>query len=86
MARPYTAYGSRLFNMRDAHDHIANVIALLKAKPSSRRAVIQIFDAADIAAEHKEVPCTCMLQLLRAVDREHPAHPLRHHAVSEKLE
>ena len=67
----YSGYGPRLFNMRDAHNQIANIIALLKAKPSSRRAVIQIFDSADIAADHKEVPCTCTLQFLLRHDRLH---------------
>lgn len=60
----YGGYGPRLFNMRNAHDQIANVIALLRDKPSSRRAVVQIFDAEDIASYHKEVPCTCTLQFL----------------------
>lgn len=60
----YGGYGPRLFNMRGAYDQITNVIALLTAKPSSRRAVIQIFDAKDIADQHTEVPCTCTLQFL----------------------
>jgi thymidylate synthase len=67
----YGGYGPRLFNMRGVHDQIANVIALLKARPSSRRAVIQIFDAGDIAADHKEVPCTCTLQFFLRKDRLH---------------
>lgn len=56
------AYGPRFFNFRDAHDQIANVIALLKHKPTSRRAVIQLFDADDISVSRKEIPCTCSLQ------------------------
>ncbi|MGO8977373.1 MAG: thymidylate synthase [Steroidobacteraceae bacterium] len=57
------AYGPRLFNMR-RHDQVANVIALLKKKPASRQAVIQLFDAKDIAKKHKDVPCTCTLQFM----------------------
>jgi thymidylate synthase len=57
------AYGPRLFNMRH-HDQVANIIALLKKKPASRQAVIQLFDAKDIAKKHKDVPCTCTLQFM----------------------
>jgi thymidylate synthase len=57
------AYGPRLFNMRH-HDQVSNVIALLKKKPASRQAVIQLFDAKDIAKKHKDVPCTCTLQFM----------------------
>ena len=56
------AYGPRLFG--GDHDQVANVIALLKKKPSSRQAVIQLFNADDIAQEHKDVPCTCVLQMM----------------------
>ena len=60
-------YGPRLFawNRNGTVVHqINNVLALLKRKPSSRRAVIQFFDAADIAKDHIEIPCTCTLQFL----------------------
>lgn len=57
-------YGPRMFAMRRAHNQVNNVLALLKAKPNSRRAVIQLFDAADIAHEYRDVPCTCTLQFL----------------------
>ncbi|GAC1558916.1 MAG: thymidylate synthase [Beijerinckiaceae bacterium] len=56
------AYGPRLFAMRDSVNQIENVTALLKKRPSSRRAVIQLFNAEDIASEHKEIPCTTTLQ------------------------
>jgi thymidylate synthase len=55
----YGGYGPRLFG---EHHQVANVIELLKKRPTSRRAVIQIFDQRDIATEHKEVPCTTTLQ------------------------
>jgi thymidylate synthase len=58
----YGGYGPRLFRQR-GHDQISNVIRLLQERPSSRRAVIQIFDCEDIAKPHKEIPCTTTLQL-----------------------
>lgn len=64
------AYGPRLFRMR-GHDQIANVLRLLKSRPHSRRAVIQLFDAADLAVEHKDVPCTCTLQFMIRGGRLH---------------
>lgn len=56
-------YGPRLFDMRGI-DQVSNVIALLSRNPYSRRAVVQLFDAADLAAEHKDIPCTCSLQVM----------------------
>jgi thymidylate synthase len=56
-----SAYGPRLFGMR-RQNQIRNVIELLRKKPSSRRAVIQILNAEDIKS--REVPCTCVLQFL----------------------
>lgn len=60
----FGAYGPRLLNMRGTHDQIKNVISVLKIKPTSKRAVVQIFDAADLAERHLEIPCTCTLQFL----------------------
>jgi thymidylate synthase len=57
----YGGYGPRLFRQRD-NDQIKNVISLLQNHPSSRRAVIQIFNAEDIAVGHSEIPCTTTLQ------------------------
>lgn len=57
------AYGPRLFG--GGHkNQVHNVIKLLKEKPDSRQAVIQLFDSADIAKVYKDVPCTCTLQFL----------------------
>lgn len=56
------AYGPRLTRMRDGIDQFASIEALLKERPGSRRAVIQLFNAEDIAAHHKEIPCTTTLQ------------------------
>lgn len=54
------AYGPRLFGSLHRLD---DVVELLKSKPDSRRAVVQIFDHADIGNE-KDVPCTTNLQFL----------------------
>lgn len=64
------AYGPRLFRMR-SHDQIANVLLLLRRKPQSRRAVIQLFDASDLAVEHRDIPCTCTLQFMIRGSRLH---------------
>lgn len=59
------AYGPRLFKMRNEIDQFSNVLKLLKSKPSSRRVVIQLFDAADIInGDLKDIPCTCTLQFM----------------------
>ena len=57
----YGGYGPRLFNQR-GHDQIKNIISVLRNSSESRRAVIQLFNAEDIADRHKEIPCTCTLQ------------------------
>ena len=57
------AYGPRLFNMRGVNQ-LAQVRDLLERKESSRRAVIQLFNAEDISHEHADVPCTCMMQFM----------------------
>jgi len=59
----YGAYGPRLL-AHNGINQIANVIALLREKPTSRRAVIQLFDAQDLVERHTEIPCTTTLQFL----------------------
>ena len=56
-------YGPRFFKQR-GHDQVRNVIDLLHANPSSRRAVIQLFEADDISRRYLEVPCTTTLQFM----------------------
>jgi len=56
------AYGPRLLAMRGKIDQLASIERLLTEKPGSRRAVIQLFNAEDIATEYEEVPCTTTLQ------------------------
>lgn len=59
----FGAYGPRLFNW-DGLNQVANVVEMLKRKPHSRQAVIQLFDARDTLEGHKNVPCTCTLQFM----------------------
>jgi thymidylate synthase len=56
-------YGPRLFNRRGLNQ-VAKAIDILTRKPDSRQAVIQLFEAEDVARDHKDVPCTCTLQLM----------------------
>jgi len=60
----FGAYGPRIHNMRGSIDQLHNVTKLLKDKPTSKRAVIQLYDANDITIRHKEIPCTTTLQFL----------------------
>ena len=58
------AYGPRLLNMRNRTNQIDNVIKLLKKKPSSRQAVVQLFNAEDLQKKYNDIPCTCTIQFL----------------------
>ncbi len=58
------AYGPRLTRMRDRIDQFASVETLLRERPASKRAVIQLFNAEDIVTHHKEIPCTTTWQFL----------------------
>ncbi|GGC16374.1 MULTISPECIES: thymidylate synthase [Dyadobacter] len=65
----FGGYGPRIFNMRGINQ-IDNVANLLHSRPTSRRAVIQLFNAEDIhVIDRKEVPCTCTLQFFIRKDR-----------------
>lgn len=70
------AYGPRLYAMRGI-DQVANVCTLLAERPSSRRAVIQLYEAEDIAKHHKEIPCTTTIQLHVRGDRLHVSVTMR---------
>ena len=63
-----SGYGERLFSFNGVNQ-IENVIKLLRQKPSSRRAVIQLFDATDLLTHYKSIPCTCTLQFMARNDR-----------------
>jgi thymidylate synthase len=57
------AYGPRLFGSPPG-DQVENLLRLLRARPQSRRAVLQLFDAKDLRRAVGDVPCTCTLQFL----------------------
>ena len=59
----YGGYGPRLFRNHGVNQ-IKNVTRLLNKNPNSRRAVIQLFDANDLAKPHKDIPCTCSIQFM----------------------
>lgn len=65
------AYGPRLRLMRGKADQLKNVIQLLKKKPQTRQAVIQLFNAEDLLKKSKDIPCTCTLQFLIRRKRLH---------------
>jgi thymidylate synthase len=58
-----SGYGERLCWL-DGVNQLETVIALLKERPTSRRAVIQLFRAADLEKNYASIPCTCTLQFL----------------------
>jgi thymidylate synthase len=66
----FGGYGPRLFDFRGLNQ-LANVTVILKKKPQTRQAVIQLFDAQDIVEEHKDIPCTCTLQFMIRRDKLH---------------
>jgi len=62
------AYGPRLRSWRE-RDQLLDTINLLRKKPGSRRAVIQLFDSDDSIGNFKDIPCTTTLQFLRRCDK-----------------
>lgn len=63
-----SGYGERLFD-HNGNNQIHNVITLLREKPTSRRAVIQLFDASDLSSDFNSIPCTCTLQFIVRNDK-----------------
>lgn len=57
------AYGPRVFGS-GREGPFFKVLEILQSKPTSRQAVIQIFQSDDLYGNHKDVPCTCTLQFL----------------------
>ncbi len=57
-------YGPRFMRMYDEHNQIENIINLLSEKPTSRRAVIQLFTASDLTKDFKDIPCTTNIQFI----------------------
>lgn len=56
-------YGPRLFQWRE-RNQLAKVIAVLRDKLDSRKAVIQLYDAEDLERGHNSIPCTTTLQFM----------------------
>lgn len=54
-------YGRRLF-AHESHDQVQTLIANLRQKPDTRRAVLQIFEPSDTERRYKEIPCTLAMQ------------------------
>ena len=58
-----SGYGPRLFDWCGM-DQVALVTALLRERPDSRRAVIQLYSRGDLIGNHASSPCTCTLQFM----------------------
>ena len=56
-------YGPRLFG-DPPHEQLNSALELLRNRPATRRAAVQIFEAGDREVSPKNVPCTCTLQFL----------------------
>jgi thymidylate synthase len=65
-----SGYGDRLRSWRGLNQ-IDNVIHVLSESSTSRRAVIQLFDASDVVQRFASIPCTCTLQFLVRGERLH---------------
>ncbi|OMR89994.1 thymidylate synthase [Burkholderia pseudomallei] len=70
----FGAYGPRLYNLNGINQ-LDNIIAMLKDGPDSRRAVVQLFKAEDLARDLaspvRDLPCTCTLQFTVRKERLH---------------
>jgi len=73
----YGAYGPRLFRLNRKVNQVSNVVSILRRKPDTRQAVVQLFDGEDIVKEHKDVPCTCSIQFLLRKNRLHVLTSMR---------
>lgn len=72
------AYGPRLIGGNQTTHHegqLKRIVEMLQSKPTTRQAVIQLFDANDLRTGQRDVPCTCTIQFLH---REGHLHVLTH--------
>ena len=60
------AYGPRILTPSGT-SQLDTVIAMLREKPTTRQAVIQLFDADDLLGDYKDVPCTVLFAILDSV-------------------
>ena len=58
-----SGYGPRLFDW-DGMNQVSLVTELLRERPDSRRAVIQLYSKVDFIGNHTSIPCTCTLQFM----------------------
>ncbi len=72
----YGGYGPRLFNWKGINQ-VSQTINLLRNRPSSRKAVIQLFEADDLIEDHNDVPCTCTLQFMIRNEKLHMITSMR---------
>jgi thymidylate synthase len=63
-------YGPRLVNWKGI-SQLDRVTEVLRSKRDSRQAVVQLFDARDLADNHLSIPCTCTLQFMLRNDKLH---------------
>ncbi|MFE2498566.1 thymidylate synthase [Streptomyces scopuliridis] len=71
------AYGPRMRNWAGKVDQLARVVEILQEDPDSRRALIQLYDPAQDAAGHKDVPCTLGFRFHLRAGRLHMATTMR---------
>ncbi|MEU6341876.1 thymidylate synthase [Streptomyces sp. NPDC046977] len=71
------AYGPRMRNWAGKVDQLARVVEILKEDPDSRRSLIQLYDPAQDAAGHKDVPCTLGFRFHLRAGRLHMATTMR---------
>ncbi|MCX4785424.1 thymidylate synthase [Streptomyces sp. NBC_01221] len=71
------AYGPRMRNWAGKVDQLGRVVEILKEDPDSRRALIQLYDPAQDAAGHRDVPCTLGFRFHLRASRLHMATMMR---------
>ena len=74
---PGSSYGSRLFYARPGLDQITNVVEILKADPTSRRAMVTVFEPEDTARVSKDIPCTFGISFLVRENQLHTTTIMR---------
>lgn len=82
------AYGPRLMGSSkhgDSEGQLERVITLLGSHGSTRQAVIQLFDEADIRSGQADVPCTCIIQFLLRDGRLHMVTYMRSNDIYKGL-
>ncbi|MGA5169614.1 MULTISPECIES: thymidylate synthase [Streptomyces] len=71
------AYGPRMRKWGGTVDQLHRIVEILKEDPDSRRALIQLYDPAQDAAGHKDVPCTLGFRFYLRAGRLHMSTTMR---------